>query len=72
MTLSSLSGYKFKILESLFEGEPDCVIQNFVKFSLFLIPTHSENVIHLTPVLKQFKILEDPLRGNIPLWHSQF
>ena len=57
MTVSSLSGYKFKILEGPFEGEPDCVIQNFVRFNLFLMPTHFENLMHLNPMLKNFKIM---------------
>ena len=61
-----------KILKGLFEGEPDCVNQNFVRFSLFLIPTHFENLIHLTVMLQKFKILEDLFERNPPLWHRRF
>ena len=60
MTVTSLSGQKFSILKSPFEKEPDCVTRIFAKFSLFLISTHSENFIHLAPMLQNFKILEDP------------
>ena len=67
MTVSSLSGLKFKILEGPFEGEPDCVTQNFVRIILFFIPTHSENLIHLTPMLQNFKISEDPFEGESPI-----
>ena len=60
------------ILEGPFEGKPDCVTQNFARFSLFLIPTHSENLIHLTPMPQKFKFWRTRLRGNPPLWHSRF
>ena len=33
----------------------------FVRFSLFLILTHSKTLIHLAPTVQTFKILEDPL-----------
>ena len=51
-------------------GEPDCVTQNFVRIILFLIPTHSENSIHLTPMLQNFKILVDTFEGKSPIMAS--
>ena len=36
----------------------------FVTFSLFLISTHSQNLIHLAVAVKKFKILEDRIEGN--------
>ena len=53
-----------------FEGEPDCVTQYFDRIILFLIPTRSENLIHLTPMLQNFKILEDPFEGESPIMAS--
>ena len=36
----------------------------FVRFSLFLISTHSDNLIHLAPTVYEFKILDDPIKGD--------
>ena len=44
----------------------------FVKFSLFLISTHSENLIHLTLMVLKFKILEDPVEEDSLTWHPRF
>ena len=38
----------------------------FVRLSLFLTFTHSENLIHLAPTALKFKILKDPLEGDLP------
>ena len=35
-------------------------------FSLFLIPTHSENLIHLPPTVKKVKILDDSFVADPP------
>ena len=37
----------------------------FVKFSLFLTSTHSENLIHITPTVHKFKNLKNPIDGNL-------
>ena len=34
------------------------------KYSLFLISTHSENLIHLAQTVQKFKILEDTFEGG--------
>ena len=56
----------------LFYGtiKPNCVSPIFVKFSLFLISTHSENLIHLAPMIQNFKILDDPFKGESPIMAS--
>ena len=44
----------------------------FGRFSLFLIPTYSENLIHLAPMAPKLKILEDLFEGDSPKAASQF
>ena len=44
----------------------------FVRFSLFLICTNSENLIHLVVAVLNFKVLENPIEGDHPICHPQF
>ena len=46
------------------EETPTVATPIFVTFSLFLISTHSKNLIHLALTVYKFKILEDPFEGN--------
>ena len=41
----------------------------FVTFSLFLIFTHSKNLIHIDLTVEKCKILTNPIEGDLPIWH---
>ena len=41
-----------------------CHRGTFVRFSLFLVPALSKNLINVAPTVKKFKILEDPFEGD--------
>ena len=40
--------------------------QVFVRLSLFLISTHSKNLIHLVVAIQKFKIFGDPIEEDPP------
>ena len=46
-----------------FEGTLILAPPIFIRFSLFLIPTHYQNLIHLALMVEKFKILKDPFEG---------
>ena len=49
---------KFKFIRPCLGGNPHRGTPIFVWFSLFLISTHSENLIHLALTVQKFKFLE--------------
>ena len=59
-------------MKGSFGGEtPIVALLIFVNFSLFLISTHSENLIHLAATVKKFINLEDPIEGIPSTWHPR-
>ena len=42
----------------------------FLRFTLFLISTHSENLINSALILQKFKILEAPFEENLPFSYT--
>ena len=59
-----LKAKKFEFWRAVWGETPIAALPIFATLSLFLISTHSENLIHVAVTVEKFKTLEDPIEKD--------